>query len=244
MCLAILCPSKTIIAEDKLFRGFTSNPDGAGFAYVDNGEVVISKGYMNFPPFYKAYKSAREKYPDSPFLIHFRIRTQGARDESNTHPFPIRDGAVIHNGSISGTVATAQIGPSDTACFATKFKESLTFDVLNKHKAEFETALGSYNKLVFLFKDGKHVILNEKAGGWMNEEGGEAWFSNTYFNHTRKSMGGSFHTTPSTPSTTTTSVNPDGKNGTYSYGGIIYDEEGEVVGVEDAELWKHGGMME
>ena len=37
--------------EEELKRSFEYNLDGAGFMYVDNGEVVVDKGYMTWNSF-------------------------------------------------------------------------------------------------------------------------------------------------------------------------------------------------
>ena len=61
MCLLIAkdkkmrCPS-----EKELYQAFKTNPYGAGFAYVDNGKVIIDKGYMNWDDFIREYKNYQD----------------------------------------------------------------------------------------------------------------------------------------------------------------------------------------
>ena len=39
--------------EEELKQAFDYNDDGAGFMYVENGKVVIDKGYMTYDSFIK-----------------------------------------------------------------------------------------------------------------------------------------------------------------------------------------------
>lgn len=173
MCIAIFKPADKTVKESYLKESFRYNRDGAGFAYVQNGEVKIDKGHMSYDSFITAYRTALEENKDSPFLIHFRIATLGSKDEVNTHPFPIKDGALIHNGSMVGTGAKQADGASDTSLFASKLYDKLSFSVVNKAKSELEDAL-SFNKVVLLYKDKSFVILNENLGHWNDG----VWYSN------------------------------------------------------------------
>lgn len=177
MCLAIYKPASVTISEDNLRNGWIGNPDGGGFAFIQDDNVEIRKGFMTLKDFMAAYKLASEEHPDSPFLIHFRIRSMGARDQSNTHPYRLPDGgALIHNGTISGTGASYDNGDSDTQLFVRKYGDSLTFDIVNECKSDLEAAL-DYNKVAMLWSDGRHIILNESIGQW--SEG--AWYSNSTY---------------------------------------------------------------
>lgn len=177
MCLAIYKPASVLIPEDHLRNGWIGNPDGAGFAFIKDGEVEIRKGFMLLKDFMTAYKEAAESNPDSPFLVHFRIRSMGSREAINTHPYRLPDGgALIHNGTITGTGATWDTGDSDTQFFIKKYGDSLTFDIVTEIMDDLEKAL-DYNKLVMLWGNGKHIIVNESVGQW--DEG--VWYSNGTF---------------------------------------------------------------
>ena len=177
MCIAIYQPAGAKISVESLRECWVRNSDGAGFAYVDGGRVVVEKGFMTLKQFGTAYKAALDKFGEkSPFLVHFRIRTHGNKDADNTHPFNIKGGVLIHNGTISGTGAGGGISKSDTALFCEKFGNDLTFENVEKTKKQLEDALG-WNKLVMLYDDGRHQIVNEKEGIWHER----VWFSNTGF---------------------------------------------------------------
>ena len=177
MCLAIFAPTGVEVPVSSVRNGWIRNSDGGGFAYVKKGKVHIQKGLMTLKDFGEAYAEAHKKYgARSPFLLHFRIRSMGAKDETNTHPFPLKEGALIHNGTLDGTGATYGQGRSDTSLFVERFRDFLTEENMKTFKEEIERAVG-YNKFAALFNTGQHVIIGEKNGYW--EEG--VWYSNTTF---------------------------------------------------------------
>ena len=105
--------------DDELKTSFEYNDDGAGFMYVDNGNVVIDKGYMTYDSFIKHYKALLIKYnnfENKSLVIHCRIGTSGRNTKGNTHPYPITDSieklktrhlsrekiGIAHNGIIRG----------------------------------------------------------------------------------------------------------------------------------------------
>ena len=122
--------------EEELKNAFEYNDDGAGFMYVDNGKVVIDKGYMTFESFMKHYKTLLKKYNDfknKSLVIHCRIGTSGRNTKGNTHPYPItnkvknlkkvhlsrEDIGIAHNGIIKG-YGTAT-GLNDTQEYISKY---------------------------------------------------------------------------------------------------------------------------
>lgn len=185
MCLAIFKPPGKDVSEAKLKGGWQSNPGGAGFAYVKDKKVVIEKGFMKLQDFLDAYAVAAKKNKKSPFLIHFRIPSMGSHDSTNTHPFAFTHGALIHNGTIYGTGAARGTGPSDTVKFAERYGPKLTYLNVSDNKGQIDLALG-YNKIVILYNDGTHQILNEGDGHWMDG----VWFSNKHFLTAAERFGG------------------------------------------------------
>lgn len=113
-------------SKDTFLNCFNHNKDGAGFAYSDNGHVVIKKGFMTFDSFYSAL-SEIPNLKDRALIAHFRIGTHGKNNAENTHPFPISDNlislrrlkmltntAIAHNGIISSMYMGTQATHSDT----------------------------------------------------------------------------------------------------------------------------------
>lgn len=173
MCLAIYKPAGVTIPPEHIKQGWISNSDGGGFAYTDGKKVKFSKGLMTLKDFEAAYNEAAEKFTESKFVLHFRIRSQGSREESNTHPFPFKHGVAIHNGTINGTGSRFGEGKSDTALFMEKFGDRFSHKLVVTAKTELEEAIGRGNKIVLLYNNGAHIILNENQGFW---DGG-VWYS-------------------------------------------------------------------
>lgn len=168
-------PSKNILETC-----FNNNSDGAGLMYVQNGQVIIDKGYMDFKSFYKRLQKLERRLGDltnKSIVMHFRIGTQGANDKATTHPFPISkdigqlkatyvktDVGMVHNGIISKFNYDKSI--SDTQLFIKDF-----VSVIKNLKKDFYTdnsvmqllkgEIGS-SKLCFLDKNENLYYIGEK----------------------------------------------------------------------------------
>lgn len=173
MCVAIYKPENTLLSKRTLKKCFKANSDGAGYAYLDaDKQAVIRKGFFTFNEFWKDYRD----YADKEAIIHFRWATHGLENEENCHPFPIPDGALIHNGIISWCEPKPLDPRSDTRIFVEDLLTSFLADGLPidaGFKASLETVIGGGNKIV-MFHKGERVILNEQGGHWENG----VWFSN------------------------------------------------------------------
>lgn len=176
MCVAILRPPGKVIRESHLLNCWNANKHGAGFAYINaEGEVVVEKGFMEYKNLLSAWLTRTKEFDGSPFLLHFRIRTSGATDKDNTHPFKVRDGAMIHNGVLFYPDPAKHKDKSDTRVLAERMHNNFgDSDTVIAAKESIGKDIGAYNKLVFLWKDGKTCIVNEEQGNW--KEG--VWFSN------------------------------------------------------------------
>lgn len=184
MCIAIVTTAGKVVENKKLWRGWCTNGDGGGFAYVKDGHVEVEKGFMQFNDFEKAYSKAAELYAaESPMLVHMRIGTSGAKSQMNTHPFPFKPatgpaGAMIHNGTLF-TPAGEWKGPkedlkSDTRVLVNALNNVLVLEDLKNAKDAVAKAIGKSNKLAFLFDDKSTIIVNEDMGFW--DDG--IWYSN------------------------------------------------------------------
>lgn len=181
MCLAIYKPAGVDIPTENLHQGWVKNSDGGGFAYVKGKRVVVSKGHMMWKDWIEAWDKAIKANPKSPFLAHFRIRSMGDRGPEHTHPYSFKHGVMIHNGSLRGTGAVYGTGPSDTQKFLEAVGDNFTKEATEKHKLNIGNLIG-YNKLVFLYPDKSHVIINEIDGVW--DQG--VWYSNRSYKNWRQ----------------------------------------------------------
>ena len=171
MCIAIAKPIGVDIPNDDiLINCFNNNPDGAGFAFNHNNEVVIRKGYMKLKDFLDAFHKYDKKFnfKNRGVLIHTRITTHGGTNPQMCHPFPINSDegalkkieycspfAVVHNGiiSLTSSEATKKQDMSDTAIFVQKY---LTKIAKNKNWFNNKANIELIEELI----DSKMAILN------------------------------------------------------------------------------------
>lgn len=174
MCVAIVVKKGNYLLDDTINKCWRANDDGGGFAYVKDGKVEIVKGLMTLDKFKEAYKSVAETSPSN-MLVHFRIRTSGRLDADNTHPFRVKDGAMIHNGVICSPAGNK----SDTRLMVDKWFNKLNKENLLLCNQQLGEAIGGGNKLAFLFNDDTYLITNEERGSWNKD--GTCWFSNEWW---------------------------------------------------------------
>lgn len=117
---------------------------------------------MTFDAFYAAYEEHRINERNA--LIHFRITTRGDTSVENCHPFALDNGALIHNGTMSG-LGKIGTGPSDTQLFAGMIRD-LTDEQLIRMQPIFEEFL-EYNKVAVLMPE-RFIIFNQKD--WIVED--------------------------------------------------------------------------
>ena len=196
MCVCVWKPYGVRVTKDNMRKCFDNNPDGAGYMWAENGEVVIRKGFFVFKKFWAALCNDighinRQK---SGIAIHFRISSSGTVDAQNCHPHPVnKQLAFIHNGILPLLVPPAS-KVSDSVIFASTILQDMPSKWYLKHNLKLlvELAIGTYNKIVFLDGEGKVTILHEDAGEWV--EG--VWYSNSHWKYSFRSTynNGSFNT--------------------------------------------------
>ena len=176
MCIIVAKPAGKEVSEETLRNCFEHNSDGAGFSYPEDGKVAIQKGFFTFEKFYEAYQQHDKKA----MVIHFRIRTHGATDADNCHPFRITPNLTFaHNGVISKVANKAVNKESDTVLFNQMFLSPFiqTYGKRILKDDKFIEMVESYignSKLAFLNQKGEITIFNRNLG---NESDG-VWFSN------------------------------------------------------------------
>lgn len=212
MCIIAAKPAGLTIPEATLRRCFTSNPDGAGFvANLGKKGLVSKKGFFKFEEFLDAFKS----YEKNAAVIHFRIKTHGAKNEEMCHPFQVTDDLwVAHNGIIDIDTA-GDPTKSDTWHFVESvLKPELAHDPDALKRPSFQYLLGSTierSKLAFLGKGGEISLINESYGE--THEG--VWYSNGGY----KEHKGFYSCDPRAASSGSSGYYGGGGKGYYSSGG-------------------------
>jgi len=229
VCIAIYKPAGAEVGRDVLRRCWDKNPDGAGFMYAKDGELVVEKGFMRWKMFKKHWNRLGDGRKELPMVIHFRIATEGSVSPPNCHPFRLQgtDIGFVHNGVISSVNIPDTSDLTDSEMFGRAYLEQLsaitegglTIDQLQEQwlKNMIDGVIGS-SKLVFMDSSGKVAIVNKRLG----EEAEGVWFSNTAF----KSY--------------SYSKTSHGKN--YSAGGHTggYHGRGTTWSLKDEEEWING----
>lgn len=182
MCLAIFQPAGAQIPEGHLREGFANNPDGAGFMYFDDAGELCTFRSMDFDSFINAYEAQWALHGQhSPFSIHFRWATHGAKNVSNCHPYKYEEHvAVLHNGIIDCIINDKSM--SDTAAFVRDYLGALPRNWYDNeflfHMVEDFT---SGSKLVIMTSDPDSeysaYIINERLGLWDDK----VWYSNSSY---------------------------------------------------------------
>ena len=176
MCVIAYQPAGVEMSGNKFRNCWSRNKDGGGLSYVDDGELVIKKGYFEMTEMLDDYRTLRKAHEASPFIIHMRIATMGAVDGDNTHPFWVRDDLVMaHNGTIRGFGNKEM---SDSYDFATTVLRTLQPGWEDDETIRFlvERAI-NYDKMVLMRADTSAYILNEDAGDWVDG----LWYSNASY---------------------------------------------------------------
>lgn len=181
MCIGILTSPGKIVSEEVFDRCWKNNADGVGFAWINanTGGVEIDKGWMTKAGAKNRYYRVADasKNADRYMLLHFRAATVGRVEGSNCHPFKVKGGAMIHNGTFWRDNRALK---SDSQMLAEMLFNELHYANLSTNKQQFQEAFG-YNRVVFLFKDNKPIIFSEdydansgKFGQWRDG----IWYSN------------------------------------------------------------------
>lgn len=155
MCIIVAKKKEVDLPSiDTLKTCFDHNSDGAGLMYVDNGKVVIDKGYMTFDEFKKHYEKLCRKYDNfknKSLVLHFRIGTSGTNTKENTHPYCISENykdlhnikvvtnlGMVHNGIITEYTPKDNVNnTNDTQEFIMKYIAPLYKNYKDFYKNEY-----------------------------------------------------------------------------------------------------------
>jgi hypothetical protein len=153
--------------------------------FSNNGDLVIKKiipkNAQEFIQFYRADIQGRD------CAFHLRMRTHGAIDLLNCHPYEVLNRAehgidlwLMHNGILS-TGNKADEKMSDTWHYINDYLKPMLagnpdFAFHPAFQALIADHIGSSNKFVLMDNEGRQVVINESAGVYW----GGLWLSNTY----------------------------------------------------------------
>jgi predicted glutamine amidotransferase len=194
--MCVICLSKKGVRQpnkNEIRDMWDTNPHGAGYMFVRNGNVEIRKGFMTLKDFMRSVQA--ENFTDDDVVVyHFRISTQAGVTPEMTHPFPLSPDladmkllectcsvGIAHNGIIRLT-STKDKEYSDTALFITEYLPMLirdTQDITDKRVKKTIKAL-ALSKLVLLNGEGDVAVIGDF---WADGDG--LMFSNRNFMPTR-----------------------------------------------------------
>ena len=118
MCVIVHQPKGAHIDKETCRKLWKANPDGGGFAFInDDGQVDITKA-MDFKSFWSEFEQARSANVGKEFMLHMRIATHGSVKIENVHPFVVDEHTVMaHNGIIHGVPDYKDDDRTDTEVF-------------------------------------------------------------------------------------------------------------------------------
>jgi len=186
MCLLITQNQNSARLSDEWLEDFYDyNSDGVGVMYAQNNQLVIEKvlpkNHQQFIAFY------REHIEGKKCAFHLRMRTHGAIDLDNCHPYEVLNreehGAdlwLMHNGVLS-TGNARDLTKSDTWHYIRDYLRPMLANnpdfAFSKSFAKIVgTHIGSSNKFVLMDNAGRMATINQDSGVfWAG-----LWLSNTY----------------------------------------------------------------
>ena len=186
MCLLITQNSNAPALTNEWLEDFYDyNSDGVGVMRSDDGSLVIEKilpkTAKDFVKFYREHIEGRA------CAFHLRMRTHGATDLENCHPYEVlnsKDHGVdlwlMHNG-ILHTDNKADTTKSDTWHYIRDYLRPMLaknpdFAFTEAFNELISEHIGESNKFVLMDNDGRMTTINKDAGVYW----GGLWLSNTY----------------------------------------------------------------
>jgi len=177
MCLLIHHTAEGDLSRNMIADIYQKNGDGFGVAYAEKGKVKTVRtlgGPKEIAAIYEKHVRGREA------VLHFRWRTHGEINMANCHPYKVTDQWVLsHNGVLD--VKTVRPEMSDTwHLIEFTLRPLMDRDPSLLFQPEFQKmlgrAIGSDNKLGFMHRSGRVVVINRHVG----VEARGMWLSNTY----------------------------------------------------------------
>jgi hypothetical protein len=184
MCLLVNQKKGYSFSNEWLRDFFKSNDDGIGVMYAEDDTIYVYKLLPKTPE--DLIEFYRKNIDGKQCSFHLRMRTHGATDLDNCHPYKVfgeDEGYplyLMHNG-ILHTGNKADVAKSDTWHYINDIiRPALMADktqfMAPWFKALIEDHIGVNNKFVMMDAYGNTVTFNEDSGVDWNGN----WMSNTY----------------------------------------------------------------
>jgi hypothetical protein len=165
MCLIIDKPAGLTLPLDVLEDMVSYNGDGFGMMWHNKTLKIFKKHTSNPNELYRTLKDLH----NFRVLVHLRMRTHGAIDVANTHPYPVEGGGwLMHNGVLYNSHTLSKEGMSDTHHYI----QDMINPLMKLHPAIISTKpfielvegdIGEGNKFVHMDKAGVVTYFNQKA---------------------------------------------------------------------------------
>jgi predicted glutamine amidotransferase len=182
MCIAIIKPAGVSLPEnfdDQIRASAHTNDDGLGLALWRQGDnkITVEKGYINDTEGFINKLKDLDVKADDILLVHARIRTDGATNDKNCHPFIVskkieectltstetKKHVVIHNGVLH-KYKDFNSPYSDTCKFANEYLTNTTVNYLIKNFPELITGVRDLY-LITDTKNKKYISFTNDFGG-------------------------------------------------------------------------------
>jgi hypothetical protein len=173
MCLIIHKPENATVPEWLVESALDYNPDGVGImsSLGTTRHLDVSLDHA---------MDLIDRQRDVAAGIHFRMRTHGARNKANVHPFKVNGRVqVMHNGIMTRYTPTfvSDGQKSDTRVFIESWLQPRTKGNRLPSREDIESELGSGNRLLAYDRKSDTFHIYNKAHGVTE---GALWLSNTY----------------------------------------------------------------
>ena len=164
MCLIIDKPAGLTLPLDVLEDMLSYNGDGFGMMWHNKSLKIYKKHTSNAKELYRTLKDLH----GFRVLVHLRMRTHGAIDVANTHPYPVEGGGwLMHNGVLHNSRSLSKEGMSDTYHYI----QDVINPLMKLHPAIISTKafielvegdIGEGNKFVHMSKTGVVTYFNQR----------------------------------------------------------------------------------
>jgi hypothetical protein len=178
MCLLIHHTADGDLSRNMIADIYQRNDDGFGATWVEGRKVKVIRtlgGPKDIGAIYEKHLRGKE------CVLHFRMRTHGAVDMANCHPYRVNDKLVMAHNGVLDIDASVVPEMSDTWHLVEyHLKPLLDRDPFLIFQPEFQRMLGGFigssNRLAFMHQSGRVIVINRASG--IDVRG--MWCSNTY----------------------------------------------------------------